>query len=403
MATKKKPLAKTNAAKKKPAAKKPVAKKPAVKHSSAKPVAKKSAPAKGNAPKPQSAADAAWAVAFRERLRPDPLRRMAELLDRGVERLRKGRPIDAIPDFTAVIEVAVTSLPPAELAVSSNLAWALFHRARATHDVSPELALRDIEDAVAMFDRMPGIGADTVASCRLLHGTLLHAMQRLDAAVSELSSAISLLELDKAANPDYDEASLSAAYTKRGEAYADLRRADESIADSTEAIQNFEAAEVQNRPFDRVMYALALRNRGLAYGERKQYGEAIKDLVKAESIIDELSEGGATRLLEELAFLCHAQARIWENLANERNAVANLDKAILMRERLASTGRLTHWRMLAEAYQERAGFQVKTSPVEAVGDLRRAEEIYLSLGAEVGAELQNIREELRKLQVKRES
>lgn len=385
---KKKPVAKKSAAKPKPAAKKTVAKKPA-----AKPAAKKVSA------KPKSAAPAG----LRERLRPDPLRRMAELLDRGVERLREGRAIEAIPDLTAVVAIAVAELPPAEMALSANLAWALFHRARATHDVSPELALRDIEDAVTLFDRMPGIGSDTVASCRLLHGTLLHAMQRLDEAVAELSSAISLLELDKAANADFDEAGLNAAYTKRGEAFADLRRIDESIADSTEAIQNFEAAEVQNRPFDRGMYALALRNRGLAYGERKQHGEAIKDLVKAETIIDELSENTDTKHLEELAFLCHAQARIWENLANERNAMANLDKAILTRERLVSAGRLTHWRMLAEAYQERAGFQLKTSPVEAVGDLRRAEEIFVSLGADVGAELGRVREELRKLQLKRES
>lgn len=402
MATpKKKPLAKKSTGKSKPVAKKAAVKKAAPQKTAAssKPAAKRSAGKK--APTPANAAG--WAAAFRERLRPDPLRRMAELLDRGVERLREGRPIDATPDFTAIVEIAVSDLAPAQMAVAPNLAWALFHRARATQDVSPELALRDVEDAITMFDRMPGIGSDTVAGCRLLHGSLLHAMQRLDAAVGELSSAISLLELDKAANHDYDEASLNAAYTKRGEAYADLRRVDECIADSTEAIQNFEAAEVQNRTFDRVMYALALRNRGLAYGERKQSGEAIKDLVKAESIIDELSENGAMKLLEELAFLCHAQARIWENLANERNAMANLDKAILMRERLVSTGRLTHWRMLAEAYQERAAFQVKTSPVEAVGDLRRAEEIYASLGAEVSGELNTVREELRKLQVKRES
>lgn len=389
---KKKPVAKKSAVKPQPAAKKSGAKKPA-----AKPAAKK-APAKA-----KSAVHGAWAEALRVRLRPDPLRRMAELLDRGVERLREGRAIEAIPDLTAVVAIAVAELAPADMGLSSHLAWALYHRARATQDVSPELALRDVEDAVSLFDRQPGIGSDTVASCRLLHGSLLHAMQRLEEAVSELSSAISLLELDKAAKAEFDEAGLNAAYTKRGEAYADLRRVDESIADSTEAIQNFEAAEVQNRPVDRAMYALALRNRGLAYGERKQHGEAIKDLVKAETIIDEVSENTGTKHLEELAFLCHAQARIWENLANERNAMANLDKAILMRERLVSAGRLTHWRMLAEAYEERATFHLKTSPVEAVGDLRRAEEIYVSLGPDVSAALDEVRLELRKLQQQRES
>lgn len=392
---KKKPVAKKPAAK--PAAKKPAAKKPASKPARKTPAAKAAPKAK------PAAAQTAWAAAFGERLHPDPRRRMAELLDRGVERLREGRAIEAIPDFTALIGIAVAELPPGQWALTPNLAWALFHRARATQDVSPELALRDIDDAVALFDRMSGIGADTVASCRLLHGSLLHAMQRLDEAVAELSSAISLLELDKAANGDFDEAALNAAYTKRGEAYADLRRVDECIADSTEAIQNYEAAEVQNRPLDHAVYALALRNRGLAFGERKQFGEAIKDLVKAESVIDELAENTGAKHLEELAFVCHAQARIWENLANERNAMANLDKAILMRERLVSAGRLSHWRMLAEAHQERAQLHLRSSPVEAVADLRRAEEIYVQLGPDLGAELKHVREELRKLQVKRES
>lgn len=366
----------------------------------AKPAAAKSSPKPAKLP-----AAEAWALDLCERIRPDAQRRMAELLDRGVERLREGRLVEAIPDFTAVIETAVRRLPPEVAAMTPNVARALYYRAHATQEVSPELALRDIESAVALYDRMPGIAADTVAACRALRGSLLHAMQRLDDAVAELSSAISLLELDKAAGNPVDEGSLNAAYTTRGQAYADLRQLDEAIADSTTAIANFAALEVQNQTFDRAMYAAALRNRGLAFGERRQHGDAIKDLVKAEALIDDLCEDGGTKHLEELAFVCHAQARIWEGLANERNAMENLDKAILKRERLASLGQLSHWRMLAEAYQERGAFHLRTSPVEALADLRRAEEIYAGLGGQDGVdrELAKVREELRQLQVRRES